>query len=66
MSHKKLNIDSKALARDIEDKIKNAVKDGNIMQDIPSIIMDVMKSYGIELPEKAQQVLQEYQQSSKL
>lgn len=61
MANQKKSIDSKVIARELGDKIKKHMKDGNNVQEIPNIILDALKSHGIELPEKVTQAIQEYQ-----
>lgn len=61
MADKKVSIDSNAIGMEIGEKIKNAVTKGKDLQEISTMVLNVLSKHGIELPEKAKQAILEYQ-----
>jgi hypothetical protein len=60
MSKTPLDINSPEIANVFKERFKKLIKDGNLSNEIPNVILEMLNSYGIEIPDQVKQTIKDY------
>jgi hypothetical protein len=60
MSNTPLNVNSPEISDVFKARFKKLIKNGKLNNEIPNLILEILGSYGIELPAQVKQAIKEY------